>query len=134
MIYIIIMSWFNFLSKEMLLLTLWANLITTKNFVKKNIVMGLLVVGRLAYCCLAWVVEMVFCCQNCSDLLWERNRSSDQEIFLKFEAYCWEFSNFLRSLEQSDLISTNNYNSNLKKKLGCRNMQEKLENAISMHF
>ena len=29
---------------------------------------------------------MVFCYQNCSDLLWEKNCSSDQENLLKFEA------------------------------------------------
>ena len=37
---------------------------------------------------------MVFCYQNCSDLLWEKKCSSDQEKLLKFEAEC------LRSLEQ----------------------------------
>ena len=37
-------------------------------------------------------VSMVFCYQNCSDLLWEK--------LLKFEAYGREFANFLRSVEQ----------------------------------
>ena len=35
---------------------------------------------------------MVFCYQNCSDLLWEKN--------FKFEAECQEFAKILRSLEQ----------------------------------
>ena len=34
---------------------------------------------------------MVFCCQNCSDLLWEKNCFSDPEKLLKFEAGGWEF-------------------------------------------
>ena len=45
---------------------------------------------------------MVFCYQNCSDLLWEKNWSSDQEKSLKFEAEGREFANVLRSLEQLD--------------------------------
>ena len=53
-----------------------------------------------------WVLDskvckkLVFCYQNCSDLLWKKNGSTDQEIFLKFEAEGQEFANFLRSLEQ----------------------------------
>ena len=46
------------------------------------------------------VSEMVFCYQNCSDLLWEKICSSDQEKLLKFEAECQEFAKILRSLEQ----------------------------------
>ena len=42
---------------------------------------------------------MVFCYQNCSDLLWEK-KSSDWEQFLKFEAEGQEFSKNLGSLEQ----------------------------------
>ena len=42
---------------------------------------------------------MVFCYQNCSDLLWEKN-SSDRENLLKFEAEGREFAKILRSLEQ----------------------------------
>ena len=44
--------------------------------------------------------EMVFCYQNCSDLLWEKKCSGDQEKLLKFEAEGREFAKFLRSLEQ----------------------------------
>ena len=44
--------------------------------------------------------EMVFCFQNCTDLLSEKNCSSDQEKLLKFEAEGQEFAKFLRSLEQ----------------------------------
>ena len=43
---------------------------------------------------------MVFCYQNCSDLLWEKKWSSDWEKLLKFEAEGQEFANILRSLEQ----------------------------------
>ena len=45
-------------------------------------------------------IEMVFCYQNCSDLLCEKNCSKDREKLLKFEAEGREFANFLRSLEQ----------------------------------
>ena len=44
--------------------------------------------------------EMVFCYQNCSDLLWEKKWSSDGEKNLKLEAEGREFAKFLRSLEQ----------------------------------
>ena len=44
---------------------------------------------------------MVFCYQNCSDLLTVRKKcSSDREKLLKFEAEGREFAKFLRSLEQ----------------------------------
>ena len=43
---------------------------------------------------------LVFCHQNCSDLLWEKNCSSDQEKLLKIEAEGQEFAKILRSLEQ----------------------------------
>ena len=44
---------------------------------------------------------MVFCFQNCSDLLWERIvLSSYREKLLKFEAEGREFAKFLRSLEK----------------------------------
>ena len=44
---------------------------------------------------------MVFCYQNCSDLLWEKIvLNSDREKLLKFEAEGLEFAKFLRSLEQ----------------------------------
>ena len=43
---------------------------------------------------------MVFCYQNCSDLLWEKKCSSDGEKHLKFDAEGREFSKILRSLEQ----------------------------------
>ena len=44
--------------------------------------------------------EMVFCYQNCFDLLWKKNCSSDRERLLKLEAEGREFAKFLRSLEQ----------------------------------
>ena len=43
---------------------------------------------------------MVFCYQNCSDELWEKKCSSDQEKILKFETEGREFAKILRSLEQ----------------------------------
>ena len=43
---------------------------------------------------------MLFCYQNCFDLLWEKKCSSDREKLLKFEAEGREFENVLRSLEQ----------------------------------
>ena len=63
---------------------------------------------------------MVFCYQNCS---------SDRENLLKFEAEGREFAKFLRSLEQfiQTVKGQNNQNSNWKKILGFRDMQEKLE-------
>ena len=45
------------------------------------------------------IAEMVFCYQNCSDLL-RKNCSSDREKLLKFEAEGREFAKILRSLEQ----------------------------------
>ena len=42
---------------------------------------------------------MVFCYQNCSDLLWEK-KSSDREKLLKFKAEGLEFAKNLRSQEQ----------------------------------
>ena len=45
---------------------------------------------------------MVFCNQNCSDLLREKKCSSYQEKLLKSEAESREFVKSLRSLEQSD--------------------------------
>ena len=43
---------------------------------------------------------MAFCYQNFSDLLREKNYSSDREKLLKFEAEGREFAKFSRSLEQ----------------------------------
>ena len=62
---------------------------------------------------------MVFCYQNCS---------SDRKKLLKFEAEGQEFSKILRWLEQFiQTVKENNYNSDQKKLLGFRNLQEKLE-------
>ena len=44
--------------------------------------------------------KIVFCYQNCSDLLQQKKCYSDWEQLLKFEAECREFEIFLRSLEQ----------------------------------
>ena len=55
-------------------------------------------------------LTMVFCYQNCSDLLWEKNCSSDWEKLLKFEAEGWEFAKRLRSLEQFVQIVKVQYN------------------------
>ena len=63
---------------------------------------------------------MVFCYQNCSEILWEEIVLVKKS--LKFEAEGRDFAKFLRSLEQ--FIQTN---TNWKNLLGFRNMQEKLE-------
>ena len=47
------------------------------------------------HCC-----TMVFCYQNCSDLLWEKFVLVIEKNLWKFEAECQEFVKFLRSLEQ----------------------------------
>ena len=56
--------------------------------------------------------RMVFCFQNCSDLLNEKKCSSDREKLLKFEAKGREFSKILRSLEQ--FIQTMDYGHPMK--------------------
>ena len=43
---------------------------------------------------------MVICYQNCSDLLWEKKCSSEQEDLVKFKAGGQEFAKILRSIEQ----------------------------------
>ena len=43
---------------------------------------------------------MVFCVQNCSDLLWEKIVLVIKEKLWKFESNGREFANFLRLLEQ----------------------------------
>ena len=86
---------------------------------------------------------LVFCYQNCSDLLWENivlvieknckifentktiySNSERSEQFLVTECFLTSSWRFLRSnkLEQLEFI--------LEKILGFRNMQEKLENVI----
>ena len=50
--------------------------------------------------CVLECLGLVFCYQNCSDLLWEKKCCSDEEFFLKFEDEEWEFTKCLRSLEQ----------------------------------
>ena len=48
-----------------------------------------------------WNTVMVFCFQDCSDILFMRKKcSTDREKLLKFEAEGREFSKFLRSPEQ----------------------------------
>ena len=37
------------------------------------------------------IIEMVFCYQNCSDLLWEKIVLVTEIFFLKFEGEGWEF-------------------------------------------
>ena len=48
-----------------------------------------------------WWATLVFCYQNCSDLLWEKKCSTDREKLLKFKAEDWEFSK-----SQGQLIQT----------------------------
>ena len=65
-------------------------------------------------------MNLVFCYQNCSDLLWEKNVLVTEEKLLKFEAEGWEFAKFLRSLwtiylnsERSEQILVTEYFFNL---------------------
>ena len=58
-----------------------------------------LVIGDKCQDASAFLSGMVFCYQNCSDLLWEKILN-DREKLLKFEAEGREFEKFLRSLEQ----------------------------------
>ena len=52
------------------------------------------------------LTKMVFGFENCSDLLWEKNCSSDREKLLKFEAEGREFSIFQLVPESfSDIIN-----------------------------
>ena len=59
--------------------------------------------------------KMVFCYQNCSDLLWEKNGSSDREKLLKFKVENGEFAKFLQSLKQ--FIQTVQVQNNFNKML-----------------
>ena len=43
---------------------------------------------------------IIFCYQNCSELLWEEIVLVIEKKPLKYEAEGWEFANFLRLLEQ----------------------------------
>ena len=43
---------------------------------------------------------LVFCYQNCSDLLWEKIVLVIEKKLLKLEAEGWEFAKILRSLDQ----------------------------------
>ena len=52
--------------------------------------------------------NLVFCYQNCSDLLLKKN-SSDREKLLKFEAEGQEFAKILRSIEQFTVKGQNNF-------------------------
>ena len=49
---------------------------------------------------IVFYVGMVFCYQNCSDLLWKKKCSSDREKLSKCEAEGQEFEKILRSLEK----------------------------------
>ena len=51
-------------------------------------------------------MEMVFCYQNCSDLLWKKKGSRDWENF-EFEAEDKEFAKLLRSLGQFVKVQNN---------------------------
>ena len=57
-------------------------------------------IGAIHYYVSTCIAKMVFCYQNCSDLLWKKNCSSDREKLLKFQAEGREFAKFLRLLEQ----------------------------------
>ena len=97
-------------------------------------------------------LEMVFLCQNCSDLLWEKKCSSNREKLLKFEAEGWKFVPEIFAITRTIYLNSERSEPFLvlirilfelvpvgfslkfkleKKILGFRNIQEKLENYIS---
>ena len=61
-----------------------------------------------AYIHYTYVSAMVFCFKNCSDLLWGKKCSCDQEKLLKFEAQGRKFAKYLRSLEQFQKVKGQN--------------------------
>ena len=78
-------------------------------------------------------VEMVFCYQNCSDLLWEKIVLVNEKIFKDFEITRTICSNSGRS-EQflvTECFFLTCYLGKLEFNLGFRNMPEKLENFIA---
>ena len=86
--------WFmNFVSKKNSQLKCWGALPTANLMVADNL--HYFLIWREIF-----KSEIVFCYQNCSDLLWEKNCSSDGEKNLKFKAEGREFAKFLRWLEQ----------------------------------
>ena len=77
-------------------MTVWSNLYPTFVLLQKEL-------GHLQKTIVSLIFpesKMVFCYQNCSGLAVRNNCSSDREKLMKFEAEGWEFSNFLRPLEQ----------------------------------
>ena len=54
--------------------------------------------------------NLLFCYQNCSDLLWQKKCSSDREKLLKFKAEGREFAKILRSLKQFIQAAVNGQN------------------------
>ena len=83
---------------------------------------------------------MVFCYQNCSELLWEKKCSCDREKLLKFKAECQEFAKFLRSLcrtiysnsEGSEQLLVTKCFFNLFLKIFFSNKLEQLEKNIGI--
>jgi hypothetical protein len=58
------------------------------------------------------MLEMVFCFQNCSDLLWEK---SDREIFLEFKVEGQDVAIFSRSLSRTIYFNSERSEQFLKK-------------------
>ena len=66
--------------------------------VTKSVCFSLYVLMSVGLCNFALQLKMVFCYQNCSDLLREKIVLVDQEKLLKFKAEGREFAKILRSL------------------------------------
>ena len=86
----------RFVCKIILELTNWCF------FLHKNTILGKKNVMLMAYIFSSTQLNeaRVFCYQNCFDLLWEQNWSSEWEKLFKFKAEGREFAKFLRLLEQ----------------------------------
>ena len=71
--------------------------------------------------------KMVFCYQNCSDLLWEKNVLVIEKNFWNFEAGGQELANILRSLDRDQFIET------VKSQNFFGNLQEKLKSILTSY-
>ena len=57
-------------------------------------------ISSMSFSLISEILEMVFCYQNCPDLLWEKIVLVIENIFFKFETEGREFPKMLRSVEQ----------------------------------
>ena len=73
---------------------------------------------------------MVFCYQNCFDLLWEKIVLVIENVFCKFLAFSLEFKSFSQSLEQFFLIVDQN---NFGNKIPFLKYNSKLEKNVNKY-